>query len=161
MAVSFGIASAVMPASAVELKFCNDIKDGDSRMACLQDHIAALEGEIVALDGELSQLKIDLEQKLNANGAFKVQAATPEQGLCLGPAAQNQPPLMISCDRPDAWRFLGGKAAEVHAKMSPDKETGKDAGTDTGKETGNAVAKAPGNAVAKAPGNAVAKDPGK
>jgi hypothetical protein len=104
-----------MPAHAAALKYCNDIKDDQGRMACLQDHISHLEEVIVSLDGQVAQLGKDLDQKLSANAVYKLQSVA--QGLCLGFAGENQPPIVFTCDHPDSWKLLAG----AQTKNKPDK----------------------------------------
>ncbi len=112
---SFCTVAVAMPAHAAALKYCNDIKDDQGRMACLQDHISHLEEVIVSLDGQVAQLGKDLDQKLSANSVYKLQSVA--QGLCLGFAGENQSPIVFTCDHPDSWKLLAG----AQTKNKPDK----------------------------------------
>ncbi len=80
------IIGSLMPASAAELKLCNDIKQDQERMACLQEHIVLLEGDIVRLEGNIAQLSIDLEQKLGAEATYRLVTAT--DGIALAARAK-------------------------------------------------------------------------
>ena len=115
------IIGSLMPANAAELKLCNDIKQDQERMACLQEHIVLLEGDIVRLEGNIAQLSIDLEQKLGAEASYRLMTVTP--GTCLGGAAEGQPPVMVKCDGPEAWRLkVANASAGAHDE---DKNKGK------------------------------------
>jgi hypothetical protein len=97
----------VSPAQAVELKFCDDIKDDpQARMACLQAHISHLEDTILRLDAQVAEMGKELEQKLSANTVYKVQSVA--QGKCLGFAGANQALAVLTCDHPDSWKLLTG-----------------------------------------------------
>jgi hypothetical protein len=114
---SFCTVAVAMPAHAAALKYCNDIKDDQGRMACLQDHISHLEEAIVSLGGQVAQLGKDLDQKLNANAVYKLQSVA--EGMCLGFNGENQPPVTVTCDHPDSWKLLIG------AQSPPVKEPSK------------------------------------
>ncbi len=106
---SICILGNLAPAGAAELKLCDDIKEDQSRMACLQEHIVHLEGDIVRLEGDISQMKIDLEQKLAATPTYKLQASGPAPANC---QAQNRPSADIGsrgANRPGE----GGRATHV------------------------------------------------
>ena len=51
-----------MPAHAIGMQFCDDIKDDQARMACLQLHISHLEESIVALGGKSRRSKMPLRR---------------------------------------------------------------------------------------------------
>jgi hypothetical protein len=107
------IIGSLMPASAAELKLCNDIKNDQERMACLQEHIVLLEDEIVRLEGDIAQLSVDLDQKLGAAASYRLMTVAP--GTCLGGAGEGQPPVMVKCDGPEAWRLkLVNASAGAH-----------------------------------------------
>ncbi len=142
------ILGSLMPASAAELKLCNDIKDDQERMACLQEHIVLLEGDIVKLEGTIAQLAIDLEQKLGAEASYRLVTVTP--GTCLGGAAEGQPPVMVKCDGPETWRLkLVNASAGAHDK-DKSKGTGQPAAGTPGTDAKPALAAAP--AAQAAPG---------
>jgi hypothetical protein len=103
------IIGSLIPANAAELKLCNDIQQDQERMACLQEHIVSLEGDIVRLEGNIAQLSIDLEQKLGAEASYRLMTVAP--GTCLGGAGEGQPPVMVKCDGPEAWRLKVANAS--------------------------------------------------
>jgi hypothetical protein len=153
---SICILGSLAPVGAAELKLCDDIKEDQSRMACLQEHIVHLEGDIVRLEGDISQLKVDLEQKLAATPTYKLQttgqpqvtgqAQTSGQAqptgqakaagppMCLGAATESQPPVMVACDHPDAWKLIVANASpDVKNKNQANKNTSASGGDSNAK----------------------------
>jgi hypothetical protein len=94
-----------MQVHAVGMKFCDDIQDDRSRMACLQEHISALEETIVTLGGQVAALEHELEEKLGTGVTYKLRSVA--QGQCLGLTGDKQPAL-VTCDNPDSWILLAG-----------------------------------------------------
>lgn len=94
-----------MQAHALGMKFCDDIKDDQSRMACLQQHISQLEETIVALGGQVAALEHELGEKLGTGITYKLRSVA--QGKCLGLTGDKQPAL-VACDNPDSWILLAG-----------------------------------------------------
>ena len=103
-----------MPAHALGMKFCDDIKDDQSRLACLQEHISQLEETIVALGGQVATLEHELEQKLSEGVTYKLRSVA--QGKCLGFDGDNKPPTLVTCDHPDAWALLAGPPIKKEQK---------------------------------------------
>jgi hypothetical protein len=93
-------------AHALGLTFCDDIKDDQSRMACLQAHISHLEQTILALGGRIAALENELTEKLSADVTYKLRSAG--QGKCLGLAGQATAPVLVTCDDPASWVLLAG-----------------------------------------------------
>jgi hypothetical protein len=132
------IIGSLMPASAAGLPSCSDIKQDQDRMTCLQQHIVQLEEDIVRLEGNIAQLSIDLEDKLGSRASYRLMTVTP--GACLGGAGEGQPPVMVKCDGPEAWRLkVANASAGAHDK---DKNKDKAPGTPD-KDAKPAVAAAP------------------
>ena len=71
-----------MPAQAIGMQFCDDIKDDQVRMACLQQHITHLEETIVVLGGRVATLENALQKMLAADASYKLKSVA--QGKCLG-----------------------------------------------------------------------------
>jgi hypothetical protein len=94
-----------MQAHALGIKFCNDIEDDRSRMACLQEHISQMEETIVALGGQVAALEHELGEKLGVGVTYKLRSVA--QGQCLGLTGDKQPAL-VACDNPDSWILLAG-----------------------------------------------------
>jgi hypothetical protein len=117
--VAFCMMGFPMRAHAIGMKFCDDIKDDQSRMACLQEHISHLEETIIALGGQVAALEIELKQKLSAEATFKLRSVA--QGKCLGSAGENQPPILVACDKPDSWTLLAGVQIKKPEKPSTPK----------------------------------------
>jgi hypothetical protein len=93
-----------MPAQALGMQFCDDIKDDQARMACLQQHISHLEETILALGGRVAALENALQKMLPADANYKLKSVS--LGRCLG--AKNDEVAMVSCDNPDAWSVMSG-----------------------------------------------------
>jgi hypothetical protein len=105
-----------MPAQAFGLAFCDDIKEDQSRMACLQAHISHLEETIVALSGRIATLENALGHKLGADVTYKFQSAG---GKCLGTAGDPPSPSLADCDSLDSWKMLAGAPIKKPAKPAP------------------------------------------
>jgi hypothetical protein len=105
-----------MPVQAFGLAFCDDIKDDQSRMACLQEHISHLEQTIVALSGRIATLENALDHKLGADVTYKFQSAG---GQCLSLAGNPPSPSLTDCDSLDTWKMLAGAPIKKPAKPAP------------------------------------------
>ena len=77
-----------MPAHAIGMQFCDDLKDDQARMACLQQHISHLEETIVALGGKVATLENALQNVLEADASYKLKSVA--QGKCLGLGGNNK-----------------------------------------------------------------------
>jgi hypothetical protein len=106
-----------MPVQAFGLAFCDDIKDDQSRMACLQEHISHLEETIVALSGRIATVENALDHKLGAEVTYKFQAAAG--GKCLGIAGDPPSPSLADCDSEDSWKMLAGAPIKKPEKPAP------------------------------------------
>jgi hypothetical protein len=96
-----------MPAQALGMQFCDDIKDDQARMACLQQHISHLEETILALGGRVAALENALQKMLPADANYKLKSVS--LGKCLGlDGAQKDEVAMVSCDNPDSWSVMSG-----------------------------------------------------
>src|ERR1044071_4808460 len=69
------------PAQAIGLPYCDNIKNDQDRMACLQQHISHLEETILALSGRIAALEDSLDKKLGGDITYKIQSV--EKGGCL------------------------------------------------------------------------------
>jgi len=111
-----------MPAHALGMQYCNDIKDDQARMTCLQDHITHLEQSLVALGGRLATLETALQNTLAADKSYKLRSVS--QGLCLGlDGSKNDELALVSCDTPDSWTVTTGapiKKPPKTAAQTPD-----------------------------------------
>jgi len=105
-----------MPEQAFALAFCDDIKDDQSRMACLQEHISHLEETIVALSGRIAALENAFENKLSADVTYRFQSAG---GKCLGIAGDPPAPSLDECDTQDFWKMLAGVPVKKPEKPAP------------------------------------------
>jgi len=70
-----------MPAHAIGMQFCDDIKDAQARMACLQQHISHLEETIVALGGKVATLENALQNMLEADASYKLKSVAQGSAL--------------------------------------------------------------------------------
>lgn len=109
----------VMPAHAIGMKVCDDIKDDQSRMDCLQEHITQLEQTIVALGGEVAALQLQLDLKLSADLTYKLRSVT--QGKCLSSGGDDHASMLATCDNPDSWALLAG--APIQKPKKPEAAT--------------------------------------
>ena len=105
-----------VPAQALGLAFCDDIKEDQARMACLQEHISHLEETIVALSGRIATLENALDKKLGAEVTYKLQGAG---GKCLGVSGDPPAPSLVDCDSQDSWRMLAGAPVKKPEKPAP------------------------------------------
>jgi hypothetical protein len=105
-----------MPAHAIGMQFCDDIKDDQARMACLQQHISHLEETIVVLGGRVASLENALQKMLEADASYKLKSVA--QGKCLGLGGDNKDELtLVTCDNPDSWTVLKGAPIKKPAKV--------------------------------------------
>jgi hypothetical protein len=104
-----------MPAQAVGMQFCDDIKDDQARMACLQEHILHLEQTILALGGRVAALENALQKMLASDVSYKLKSAG-QDNKCLGLDGDKSAPALVSCDNPDAWSLMGGAPLKKPAK---------------------------------------------
>jgi hypothetical protein len=98
--------AAAAPAQAIGLPYCDNMKNDQDRMACLQQHISHLEETLLALSGRISALETALDKKLSAEVIYKLQSV--ENGGCIGLEGDPQRPGLVGCDHPDAWKMLAG-----------------------------------------------------
>jgi hypothetical protein len=124
-----------MPAHAIGMQFCDDIKDAQARMACLQQHISHLEETIVALGGKVATLENALQNVLEADASYKLKSVA--QGKCLGLGGDNKDELtLVTCDTPDSWSVLKGAPIKKPAKTAaPAAEAGTNAAATTAAPT--------------------------
>jgi hypothetical protein len=106
-----------MPAQAFGLAFCDDIKEDQSRMACLQAHISHLEETIVALSGRIATLENALDHKLGADVTYKFQSGLG--GKCLVVSGDPPSPSLADCDSLDSWKMLAGAPIKKPEKPAP------------------------------------------
>ena len=116
VAAVFTLAFAA-PAEALGLTYCDDIKNDQDRMACLQQHISHLEETILALSGRIAALEDSLDKKLSGDITYKIQSV--EKGGCLTIEGDQQQPGLIGCDHPDAWKLLAGPPIKKPEKPAP------------------------------------------
>ncbi len=96
-----------LPAQAIGMQFCDDIKDDQARMACLQEHISHLEETIVVLGGRIASLENALQKTISTDTSYKLKSVA--QGKCLGLGGDKQDaPVLVSCDNPDSWTVMSG-----------------------------------------------------
>ncbi len=104
-----------MPARALGMQFCDDIKDDQARMACLQEHISHLEQTILALGGRVAALENALHDMLAADANYKLKSVA--LGKCLGvDGEKNDEPALVSCDKPNSWSVMSGAPIKKPAK---------------------------------------------
>ena len=105
-----------LPAQALGMQFCDDLKDDHARMACLQQHIIHLEQTIVVLAGRLATVENALQKTISTDTSYKLRST--DQGKCLGLGGDKRDETaVVSCDTP---RFLDGD------KGGADQEAGQD-----------------------------------
>jgi hypothetical protein len=105
------------PAEALGLTYCDNIKNDQDRMACLQQHISHLEETILALSGRIAALEDALDKKLGSEVTYKIQSV--EKGGCLAIEGDQQQPGLVGCDHPDAWKMLAGPPIKKPEKPAP------------------------------------------
>jgi hypothetical protein len=112
-----------IPAEALGMQFCDDIKDDQARMACLQEHISHLEQTILALGGRVAALENALHNMLAADASYKLKSVA--LGKCLGLDGDKKDELaLVSCDNPDSWSVMGALPIKKPAKTpAPPEET--------------------------------------
>lgn len=143
--------AAATPARAVEeLQDCDDIKDAENRMVCLQAHIAHLEQTLLSLNTELVDFRHELKEKLAADEVYKLQYVG--RGSCLGFADNDKPPVFASCDRPDSWKLMRGSQLPGTASNAP-KSAGTSADQSTDIGPGNSADQSTDNGPGKSPDN--------
>ncbi len=105
-----------LPAQALGMQFCDDLKDDHARMACLQQHIIHLEQTIVVLAGRLATVENALQMTISTDTSYKLRST--DQGKCLGLGGDKRDETaVVSCDSPDSWTVMTGGA---------DQEAGQD-----------------------------------
>jgi hypothetical protein len=138
--ITFCASVAATPAHALgDLKNCDAIADAGERMACLYAHIQHLEQTLLSLSTDIIDLRHELKEKLNADGAYKLQYVG--RGSCLNFTDNNKPPTMASCDHPDSWKLVRGSqspgkesaAPKAPSPDQPDKAADKGKGKDKDK----------------------------
>jgi len=116
-----------LPAQAIGMQFCDDIKDDQARMACLQQHISHLEETIVALAGRLAAVENALQKTIAADASYKLKSVA--KGDCLGLGGEKNDQLaLVSCDNPDSWTALSGAPIKKPAKTPAPADAGAAAG---------------------------------
>jgi hypothetical protein len=109
---------SVTPAHALgDLKNCDAIANAGERMACLYAHIQHLEQTLLSLSTDIVDLRHELKEKLNADGAYKLQYVG--RGSCLNFTDNNKPPTMASCDHPDSWKLVRGSQTPGKESAAP------------------------------------------
>jgi hypothetical protein len=103
--IAFMLAGAAS-APAEALEFCDNIKEPDKRMACLQERISSLEETLLALSNQVVDLRNALRQKLDADAVYKLQQVA--EVVCLGISGKDRTLDLQSCDHPDSWKLLPG-----------------------------------------------------
>jgi len=129
-----------IPAHAIGMQYCNDIKDDQGRMACLQDHITHLEQALVALGGRIAALENAMQKTISTDTSYKLRSLA--QGKCLGlDGDKNDELALVSCDTPDSWSVLTGAPIKKPAKVAA---PAQDAGTGSPPTPASADASKPG-----------------
>ncbi len=104
-----------LPAQALGMQFCDDIKEDQARMACLQEHITHLEQTIVALGGRIATLENALQKAISTDTSYKMKSVA--QGKCLGlDGDKNDQLALVSCDTPASWTVMSGAPIKKPAK---------------------------------------------
>jgi hypothetical protein len=107
-----------MPAHALGMQFCDDIKDDQARMACLQQHISHLEQTILALGGQVAALENTLQKTLSSDVGYKLKSVG-QDNKCLGlDGDKNDEVALVSCDKPDSWSVISGAPVKKPAKTA-------------------------------------------
>jgi hypothetical protein len=115
---TFCASVAVIPAHALgDLQNCDAIANAGERMACLYAHIQHLEQTLLSLSTDIVDLRHELKEKLNADGAYKLQYVG--RGSCLNFTDNNKPPVMASCDHPDSWKLVRGSQSPGSESAAP------------------------------------------
>jgi hypothetical protein len=116
-----------MPAQAIGMQFCDDIKDDQARMACLQQHISHLEETILVLGGRVAALENALQKMLAADASYKLKSVA--QGKCIGiDGVKNDELALVSCENPDSWSVMSGAPIKKPAKtVAPAADAGTNA----------------------------------
>lgn len=124
LVIVLGTLGVALPARAAGLQFCDDITDGQERMACLQQHISHLEQTIVVLGGRIAALENALQNTLAADGSYKLKSVG-QDNKCLGLDADKTNVAIVSCDTPDSWSVMSGAPIKKPAKVAtPAAESG-------------------------------------
>jgi hypothetical protein len=100
-----GMIGFVAPARAAGLPYCDDLKDDQERMACLQQHISHLEQTIVVLGGRIAALENALQKALSSDWTYKLKSAG-QDNKCLGLDADKTGLVLVPCDSPDSWSAM-------------------------------------------------------
>ncbi len=117
LAFVFGMIAFAVPARAAGLPFCDDIKDDQERMACLQQHISHLEQTIMVLGGRIAALENELQKTLSSDWTYKLKSAG-QDGKCLGLDADKANVALVPCDNPDSWAVTGVAPVKKPAKTA-------------------------------------------
>ncbi|HZP09852.1 hypothetical protein [Methyloceanibacter sp.] len=124
LALVLGMIGFALPAWAAGLQFCDDIKDDQERMACLQQHISHLEQTIIVLGGRIAALENALQSTLASNWTYKLKSAA-QDGKCLGLDASKADVALVPCDSPDSWSVISVTPIKKPAKTAtPAAESG-------------------------------------
>lgn len=124
-----------LPAHAIGMQYCNDIKDDQARMACLQDHITHLEESLVVLGGRVAALETALQKTISTDTSYKMRSVA--QDKCLGlDGDKNDELALVSCDNPDSWSVLSGAPIKKPGKVAAPTP---DAGTSAASSAGSAA----------------------
>jgi hypothetical protein len=124
IAVALFTVAFAAPAEALGLTYCDNIKNDQDRMACLQQHVSHMEETILALSGRIAALEDALGKKLSADVTYKIQSV--EKGGCLAIEGDQQVAGVVGCDHPDAWKMLAGPPIKKPAKPAPASATKPD-----------------------------------
>jgi hypothetical protein len=105
------------PADAVGLTYCDNIKNDQDRMTCLQQHISNLEQTILALSGRIATLENALGNKVSTDVTYKIQSV--DKDGCIGLDGDPLKPSLVGCDHPDAWKMVAGPPVKKPEKPAP------------------------------------------
>jgi hypothetical protein len=148
---------AATPAFALDtLPFCDNLKDPNERMKCLQAHISHLEESILGLSTQIADLNNQLRQKADMDTPYKLLFSQIEK--CLG--SDDQQPAFVTCTDPDAFSLMdrskSGKAKKPEAqpvidpkKIKKQKNKDKAADSSSDKPAKPAAASGAGQTVPK------------
>jgi hypothetical protein len=131
------------PAEAVGLTYCDNIKNDQDRMACLQQHISNLEQTILALSGRIATLENALGNKVSTDITYKIQSV--DKDGCIGLDGNPLRPSLVGCDHPDAWKMVAGppvkKPEKAASPPTPEPQAGAKPATTASPTTAKAGTK--------------------
>jgi len=131
------------PAEAVGLTYCDNIKNDQDRMACLQQHVSNLEQTILALSGRIATLENTLGNKVSTDITYKIQSV--DKDGCIGLDGNPLSPSLVGCDRPDAWKMVAGppvkKPEKAASPPTPEPQAGAKPATTASPTTAKAGTK--------------------